>query len=38
MEHECDVLSVIVGALGTIPKAVVKRLEDLEIRVQVKTI
>ena len=32
------VISVVIGALGTIPKGLIKRLEDLEIRGQVETI
>ena len=32
------VIPIIVGALGTIPKGLVKGLEDLEIRGQVETI
>ena len=31
------VISIVVGALGTIPKGLVKGLEDLEIRGQVET-
>ena len=32
------VIPVVVGALGTIPKGLVKRLENLEIRGKVETI
>ena len=32
------VIPIVVGALGTIPEGLVKRQEDLEIRVQVETI
>ena len=32
------VVPIVVGALGTIPKTLVKALEDLEIRPQVDTI
>ena len=32
------VILIVIGALGTIPKGLVKRLEDLEIRGQVETI
>ena len=32
------VIPIVIGALGTIPKALIKRLDDLEIRGQVGTI
>ena len=32
------VIPIVIGALGTIPKGLIKRLEDLEIRGLVETI
>ena len=32
------VISIVIGALGTTPKGLIKGLEDLEIRGQVETI
>ena len=38
MEHKMTVIPVVMGALGTISKGLVKGLEDLEIRGQVANI
>ena len=35
---EVSVIPIVIGTLGTIPKGLVKELEDLEIRGQVETI
>ena len=38
MEHESDVVQIVIGALGTINKVLLKGLEDLEVGGRVETI
>ena len=38
MKDEGDVISIVIGALGTIPRGLMKRLKDLEIKGRAKTI
>ena len=37
MEHESDGIPIVIGALGTLTKALLKGLENLEIRELVET-
>ena len=38
MEHESKFIPIVIGALGTVTKGLVKGLEDLEIRGRVEAI